>query len=115
MQMAGLEELQRTLDEDVLPILVQLEHRPLVDVERITQKLDATIDAVDRVMQRRIPMLMTRRWWIVWLWFVAGIALGVSGCWWTTQTPQGQQVLAWAWRHVPGMPRAPVVQPMKRK
>jgi hypothetical protein len=111
-QLVGMQELQRTLDEDVASILHNLEQRPMVDVMSITDRLDQTIDAVDRVMQRRIPRLMSRRWWIVWLWLVTGIALGVSGCWWVTQTARGRQTLAYVWPQG-AVPQA--VTPLRKK
>jgi hypothetical protein len=104
-QLVGLQELQRTLDEDIAGILYQLAQRPVIDIESLTSRLDATIDAVNRIMQRRIPRLMSRRWWVVWVWLILGIALGASGTWWTTQTPIGKKALALVW------PQSPVAVP----
>lgn len=97
LQLTGLEELHTTLKNDVAPVLIRLERRPIVDVETITKKLDDAIDAMDRLTQLRIPRLVSRRWYGNWFWCGFGFMAGVLLTYWALATPRGKQLLGVMW------------------
>lgn len=92
LQLTGVEEVHRILDEDIIPRLVRLEQRPSVDIEAITQPIIEAIDTVDRSLKYRVPKLINRRLLLCWLWFSTGLLVGIAVAYMTAQTTKDRQL-----------------------
>lgn len=97
LQLIGMEELQRVLEEDIYATLRTLEQRPILDVEAITKRQDETIDVIDRMTTSRVKKLVQRRWWSCWLWGGFGLMTGMLLAYWTLETPRGKQLFSVVW------------------
>lgn len=109
LQLVGMEELQRLLEEDILATLRNLEQRPVLDVETITRRQDETIDVIDRMTTSRVKKLVQRRWWSCWFWCGFGLMTGMLLAYWALETPRGKQLLGIVW------PQTITQQPGKKK
>ena len=109
LQLVGLEEVTRLLEEDILATLRHLEQRPVLDVEVITKRQDETIDVIDRMTTSRVKKLVQRRWWSCWFWGGFGLMTGMLLAYWALETPRGKQLLGIVW------PQTITQQPGKKK
>jgi|SRR5215467_7601329 len=94
LQLAAMEDLKETLTVDIAGVLTRLDQRPELDVDGLKRRIDEAIDCVDRVTRQRIPRLVSRRWYVAWLWLITGIVLGIMGYHAATQTALGRQATA---------------------
>lgn len=94
LQLAAMEDLKETLTVDIAGVLIRLDQRPELDVDDLKRRMDEAIDSVDRVTRQRIPRLVSRRWYVAWLWLMTGLLLGIMGYHAATQTALGKQALA---------------------
>ena len=106
LQLAALEDLREILTVDIAGVLTRLDQRPELDVDGLKRRMDEAIDCVDRVTRQRIPRLVSRRWYVAWLWLITGLLLGIMGYHAATQTALGKQATALILPHAqPPTPR----------
>jgi hypothetical protein len=97
----ALDAIQEEQQEQTT-ILQHLEQRKIVELDGVERRLDELADALGQITMRRMPRLMSRRWWIVPLWI--GIALlalpsGMVLGWMTDHSVLRSRVMAMLFPH----------------